>query len=207
MKLINFLKDIAGKLFDILNNRKKKYSDKKTAKKLYKKIYVPILNLLLPFFRNYDGNDNNGFAANIVECKDILTNNFSIANPAYTKYINRIINYKDEFKRYMSAQPKRKQNKYKKLDTIKREKKEKYYRKTNFDYLAHDIIVEYSQLRKDLGMGRLTHKQKINLDQVYFDRTNSIFAALMGAAIVLACIVAIFEIALFISSINRLFFF
>lgn len=168
MEIMEFIPRIINALF---NWHKNAYKEK-SAKKIYSEIYAPIMEKLLPFLKNYDGSEDKDFANALHDCRKILMNNFKISNPVFIKKINRIINLDKKFKPYQPYS-KRDEKKYQNLCPIIRIEKDKEYRKSAFEYFAHDIITEYSRLRKKVGIGKLSITHRVNLDQIAYQDLRS----------------------------------
>lgn len=165
------VESVLAKILDLLFNWGKKYSNKKSAKKLYYKLYEPIVAVLLPYLREYNGDENAEFMTAIKKCRKILSDNHEISNPAYIKRIDNLLNYKNTSK--------------------KRSKKANKVRKNMFNGFAHDIMLDYNKLRKIIGLGKLTYVQRTIVDQLCFDDLKSVIEFI----IVISFIMLIFSVA------------
>lgn len=163
MNLDNFL----CKFLDVLLRCSRKYPDSDKATKMYDYVYEPVVQMLLPFMKEYDGSEDNKLAEILHNCRVIFLNNFANSNPIHIKRINRIIDDKKEYKR--CPQFSKLQQKIYEISTEKyRSKKDKKFRKAAFESFIHDLLIEYNSLRKAIGINKLTIMQLINIDQVEY---------------------------------------
>ena len=163
MNLDNFL----CKFLDVFLRWSRKYPDSDKATKLYDYVYEPVVQMLLPFMKEYDGGEDNELAEILHNCRVIFLNNFANSNPIHIKRINRIIDDKKEFKK-CTLFSKYQQYKYKNRNDEYRSKRDKKFRKTVFESFIHDLLIEYNSLRKTIGINKLTIMQLINIDQVEY---------------------------------------
>lgn len=177
-EIMEFISRIINALF---NWHKNAYKEK-PAKKIYSKIYAPIMEKILPFLKNYDGSEDKDFANALHDCRKILMKNFKISNPVLIKKINRIIDSDKKFKPYQPYS-KSDERKYQNLCPITRTEKDKEYRKSAFEYLAHDIITEYGRLRKKVGIGKLSIEHCVNLDQIAYKDLRSCLMLILALLI------------------------
>lgn len=155
------------KFLDVVLRWSRKYSDIDKATKLYDYVYEPVVQMLLPFMKEYDGSEDNELAEILHNCRVIFLNNFANSNPIHIKRINRIIDDKKEFKK-CTLFSKYQQYKYENGTEEYRSKRDKKFRKTVFESFIHDLLIEYNSLRKTIGINKLTIMQLINIDQVEY---------------------------------------
>lgn len=164
MNLDNFL----CKLLDVFLHLNAKYLDSDKAAKLYNYVYTPVVQMLLPFMKEYDGSEDNKLAEILHNCRVILSDNFEISNPIHIKRINRIIDDNLKFKN-CTLFSKHQKKKYENGTEEYRLRKDKEFRKTVFESFIHDLLIEYNSLRKTVGIKKLTVLQMVNLDQVEYN--------------------------------------
>lgn len=174
------------------------YDNNKYIKKAYFNVFDPLLGKLYKFAYKYEETDELKKA--LIDCKEILIKNLSIANPVLLKTIDCILDehnnynenpYLDKWEKASRSLDKDLRDK--KKNKIKRKAKE--FREFQFNFLLHDIVNENIKMKKALGLPNIRLSQKVTLDKQFFSQLKSMFrTTLVFLIIILVALAIVFTI-------------
>lgn len=173
---------VVCKVIDLFSSNRFKYDNSHKNIRLFNDIYEPIFCELRPFFRNYnEDKDGEKIISTLEKCRNQLLKNNSLVNPAYSKYIEKIITDENTFYDKFSTSKSKEKN----------HKKNEKWRKDQFFWFIHEFIKDYNELRKALGKPKLNHNQINMIDEIAYDNNKYLIITLIFIFAILIIPIAI----------------